>query len=84
MRRDIARAGAEIALIMPQGLADQVAVAREGATDRDVDAGLGRISAEKRQSLQHTYDAFDHPAANEVLRWLAGEYQVTDEMVATQ
>ena len=48
------------------------------------DAGLGRISAEKRQSLQHTYDAFDHPAANEVLRWLAGEFQVTDEMVATQ
>ncbi|EMP55054.1 hyaluronidase [Marinobacter santoriniensis NKSG1] len=48
------------------------------------DAGLNRISDEKRQSLQHTYDAFDHPAANEVLRWLAGEYQVTDEMVATQ
>ena len=48
------------------------------------DAGLGRISDEKRQSLQHTYDAFDHPAANEILRWLAGEYQVTDEMVATQ
>jgi len=45
---------------------------------------LGRISDEKRQSLQHTYDAFDHPAANEILRWLAGEYQVTDEMVATQ
>eukprot|EP00903_Cladosiphon_okamuranus_P004794 g4792.t1 len=39
------------------------------------DAGLGRITDEKRQSLQHTYDAFDHPAANEVLRWLAGEYQ---------
>ncbi len=48
------------------------------------DAGLGRISDEKRQSLQHTYDAFDHPAANEILRWLAGEYRVTDEMVATQ
>lgn len=48
------------------------------------DAGLGRISEEKRQSLQHTYDSFDHPAANEILRWLAGEYQVTDEMVATQ
>jgi len=48
------------------------------------DAGLGRISDEKRQSLQHTYDAFDHPAANEILRWLAGDYQVTDEMVQTQ
>ena len=32
----------------------------------------------------HTYDAFDHPAAHEILRWLAGHYQVTDEMVATQ
>lgn len=48
------------------------------------DAGLGRISADKRQSLQRTYGAFDHPAANEILRWLAGEYRVTDEMVATQ
>lgn len=48
------------------------------------DAGLGRISEEKRQSLQHTYDAFDHPAAHEILRWLAGEYRVSDEMVATQ
>jgi len=34
--------------------------------------------------LIHTYDAFDHPAAHEILRWLAGDYQVTDEMVATQ
>lgn len=48
------------------------------------DAGLGRISAEKRQSLIRTYDAYDHPAASEILRWLVGEYQVTDEMVQTQ
>ena len=48
------------------------------------DAGLGRISEERRQALIHTYDAFDHPAAGEVMRWLAGEYQVTDEMVRTQ
>lgn len=48
------------------------------------DAGLGRISDEKKQALIRTYDAFDHPAANEVLRWLAGDYQVTDEMVQTQ
>ncbi|MCK0163351.1 beta-N-acetylglucosaminidase domain-containing protein [Marinobacter sp. S6332] len=48
------------------------------------DAGLGRISEEKRQSLIRTYDAFDHPAAGEILRWLEGEYQVTDEMVQTQ
>ncbi|HLV76470.1 MAG TPA: beta-N-acetylglucosaminidase domain-containing protein [Marinobacter sp.] len=48
------------------------------------DAGLGRISNEKMRALVHTYDAFDHPAATEILRWLAGEYQVTDEMVQTQ
>ncbi|MGO1499743.1 MAG: beta-N-acetylglucosaminidase domain-containing protein [Marinobacter sp.] len=48
------------------------------------DAGLGRISEEKRQSLLRTYDAYDHPAASEILRWLVGEYQVTDEMVQTQ
>lgn len=48
------------------------------------DGGLGRISDEKRQSLLHTYDAYDHPAAIEVMRWLMGEYRVTDEMVATQ
>ena len=48
------------------------------------DAGLGRLSAERKQALVHTYDGFDHPAADEVLRWLAGDYAVTDEMVATQ
>ncbi|MBK1886301.1 beta-N-acetylglucosaminidase domain-containing protein [Marinobacter sp. DY40_1A1] len=48
------------------------------------DAGLGRISEEKRQSLLRTYDAYDHPAATEILRWLVGEYKVTDEMVQTQ
>ncbi|GHD43187.1 beta-N-acetylglucosaminidase [Marinobacter persicus] len=48
------------------------------------DAGLGRLSDERRQALIHTYDAFDHPAASEIMRWLSGEYQVTDEMVETQ
>ena len=48
------------------------------------DTGLERISAERKQALMHTYDGFDHPAANEILRWLAGDYQVTDEMVQTQ
>ncbi|MEC7814957.1 MAG: beta-N-acetylglucosaminidase domain-containing protein [Pseudomonadota bacterium] len=48
------------------------------------DAGLRRISDEKKQALMHTYEDFDHPAAQEILRWLSGDYQVTDEMVATQ
>lgn len=48
------------------------------------DSGLGRLSDERRQALMHTYDAFDHPAAGEVVRWLSGDYQVTDEQVRTQ
>jgi hypothetical protein len=66
--------------VLGGALADQV--------QRDLlvlqDAGLGRISDEKKQDLMHTYDGFDHPAAQEILRWLSGDYQVTDEMVATQ
>ncbi|QSP95188.1 beta-N-acetylglucosaminidase domain-containing protein [Marinobacter salinisoli] len=48
------------------------------------DAGLGRISDEKKHSLKACYEAFEHPAAREVVRWLNGDYQVTDEMVQTQ
>lgn len=48
------------------------------------DTGLARISDEKRAQLTTNYSAFDHPAAKEILSWLRGEYQVTDEMVATQ
>ena len=48
------------------------------------DAGLHRLSEETSARLKATYAGFDHPAAAEVLRWLAGEYQVTDEMVQTQ
>lgn len=48
------------------------------------DTGLHRISAEKAASLKTIYTSFDHPAAREVVRWLAGDYQVTDEMVQTQ
>jgi len=48
------------------------------------DGGLSRIGEEKRQALLHTYDAFDHPAATEIMRWLLGEYRVSNETVATQ
>ena len=48
------------------------------------DAGLERLSAERKLALMHTYDSFDHPAADEILRWLAGDYAVTNEIVATQ
>ncbi|MDI9244276.1 beta-N-acetylglucosaminidase domain-containing protein [Marinobacter sp. CHS3-4] len=48
------------------------------------DAGLNRISAERRESLTRCYSGFDHPAAREIVKWLSGVYQVTDEMVQTQ
>lgn len=48
------------------------------------DAGLHRISEDRMASLKAAYGKVDHPAAREILRWLAGEYQVTDEMVQTQ
>jgi hyaluronoglucosaminidase len=47
------------------------------------DAGLDRLS-DKGDVLRQRYSQFDHPAATEVLQWLAGEYQITDEMVKTQ
>ncbi|MDV2078469.1 beta-N-acetylglucosaminidase domain-containing protein [Marinobacter xestospongiae] len=48
------------------------------------DAGLSRLSVEKKTSLRSAYLQFDHPAAREVVAWLDGDYQVTDEMVQTQ
>ncbi|OEY65693.1 beta-N-acetylglucosaminidase domain-containing protein [Marinobacter sp. X15-166B] len=48
------------------------------------DAGLQRLSEARKASLAQTYGHFDHPAAGEIVRWLAGDYQVTDEMVQTQ
>lgn len=48
------------------------------------DAGLHRLSEQRKASLTEKYACFDHPAAREIVRWLAGGYQVTDEMVETQ
>ncbi len=48
------------------------------------DTGLQRISEERHRALAECYGRFDHPAAREIVRWLAGKYQVTDEMVQTQ
>lgn len=48
------------------------------------DAGLERISSERHRAMTECYRRFDHPAAAEILKWLAGEYLVTDEMVQTQ
>lgn len=48
------------------------------------DAGLHRISDEKKQALLEKYRGYSHAGAEEIVRWLSGEYQVTDEMVQTQ
>ena len=48
------------------------------------DAGLHRISPERLEKLKAIYAGMGHPAGQEVVRWLSGEYQVTDEMVQTQ
>ena len=47
------------------------------------DRGLDRL-AERRAVLRTRYAAFDHPAAREILAWLDGQWNVTDEMVQTQ
>ena len=46
-------------------------------------AGLDRLG-ERRAVLRDRYAAFDHPAAREILAWLDGQWNVTDELVQTQ
>ena len=47
------------------------------------DRGLDRL-AERRAVLRDRYAAFEHPAAREVVAWLDGWWNVTDELVQTQ
>lgn len=47
------------------------------------DRGLDRL-AERRKILRERYAAFDHAAAREIVDWLDGVWNVTDEMVQTQ
>lgn len=47
------------------------------------DRGLDRL-AERRATLRERYAAFDHPAAREIVAWLDGRWDVTDELVQTQ
>jgi len=48
------------------------------------DGGLSRLSAARVEQLKEIYRRYDHPGAQEVLGWLSGHYQVTDDMVQTQ
>ncbi len=47
------------------------------------DRGLDRLG-ERRSALRARYAAFDHPAAAEIVAWLDGAWDVTDELVQTQ
>jgi hyaluronoglucosaminidase len=48
------------------------------------DAGLDRMSAERKAKLVARYAAVDHPAAREVVDWLQGGYAITGEELKTQ
>lgn len=47
------------------------------------DTGLDRLG-ERLAELRARYGAIDHPAAREIVEWLAGGYRITDEIVQTQ
>ena len=47
------------------------------------DGGLTRIG-DRRETLSTKYAAIDHPAAREVVDWLADAYAITGEMLQTQ
>ncbi len=56
-------------------------VARDVLTFQD--RGLDRLG-ERKTALKARYEAFDHPAAREILLWLEGYWAVTDVQVQTQ
>jgi hyaluronoglucosaminidase len=47
------------------------------------DRGLDRLG-ERRTTLRTRYSAFAHPAAQEIVQWLDGHWNVTDALVQTQ
>jgi hypothetical protein len=47
------------------------------------DRGLDRLG-ERKAALRERYAAFDHPGAREIVAWLDGHWNVTDELVQTQ
>lgn len=48
------------------------------------DAGLDRIGATRKNALLARYGQYTHPGADEIVRWLKGDYGITDELVQTQ
>ena len=48
------------------------------------DVGRHRLGADRETRLRERYGAEGHPGAREIIRWLDGEYGITDEVVRTQ
>jgi len=48
------------------------------------DVGLGRLDEERERWVRDRYTDVDHPGAREIIGWLDGEYDITDEIVRTQ
>ena len=67
------------ALVLGEALADRLRRDLLSFQDR----GLDRL-ADRRLTLRDRYAAFDHPAAREIVAWLDGKWDVTDELVQTQ
>lgn len=47
------------------------------------DTGLDRLGP-MRDILRERYLQYDHPGAREIVQWLDGKYEITDEIVRTQ
>ena len=65
--------------VLGAGLAERVGRDLIALQDR----GLDRLG-ERRAVLRARYAGFDHPGAREIVAWLDGDWQVTDEQVQTQ
>lgn len=48
------------------------------------DGGLDRLAEDRQQQLLARYERFNHPGAQEIVRWLKGGFSITGEEVQTQ
>ena len=65
--------------VLGEPLAERVARDLPALQDR----GLDRLG-DRHAVLREHYAGYDHPAAREILAWLDGRWEVTDELVQTQ
>ena len=48
------------------------------------DKGLTGMDDKEMAALRNRYAAIDHPCAREIVQWLDGYWEITDEIVQTQ